>query len=536
MPTVALRLSISTRIFLGFAAVLTVFGLVSTFAVWRMHRIGQEIRLVSEGYLPLTKVAAQLETFHKNRQRDTDRLLDERDPRTQKILIKLARLYFPRIVREKLGQGRTLSAAARGLGGPDEGAFLDGIEARLKDLEASYDEYDAVAEALFSQLEAGEAPPPRVAAGDVAPAGLEERGKELKKVERRIDRELRLLGHALDVRVRERVWEAQRLERASSWGIVGFALGAILLGLAATLLSQRLLAPIGTLTQAAVRIGRGDYQADVPTDAGNEVGVLAREFNHMAASLAARERELGEKQAALVRAERLAAIGSVAAQITHEIRNPLSSIGLNAELLAEEIPADDERGGEARRLLGSIAREVDRLAEITEEYLRFARLPAPDLAPEDVSALLADLVSFVRPELEGAGIEVRVDAEPDLVAMVDDGQLRQALLNLLRNAREAMAGPGVLSLVARRHGDGVELSVADTGPGIPATQQARIFDPFFTTKKRGTGLGLTLTGQIVAGHGGTIELSSAPGAGTTFTVRLPGVPGGEAPNTGAQPT
>ncbi len=524
-----MRLSISTRIFLGFAAVLAVFGLVSTFAVWRMHRIGQEIRLVSDGYLPLTKVAAQLETFHKNRQRDTDRLLDEADPRTQRILIKLARLYFPRIVREKLGQGQNLVAAARGLGAADEAAFLDGIDARLTEIGASYDEYDAIAEALFAQIEAGELPPPNAAGGALAavtappPSPVAERGKELKRIERRIDRELRLLGHALDVRVRERVWEAQRLERNSSWGIIGFALGAILLGLAATLMSQRLLAPVRTLTEAAVRIGRGDYAAEVPTDAGNEVGVLAREFNHMAASLAARERELGEKQAALVRAERLAAIGSVTAQITHEIRNPLSSIGLNAELLAEEIPADDERGAEARRLLGSIAREVDRLAEITEEYLRFARLPAPERAPEDVAALVDDLVAFVRPELAAAGIEVRLAVEPGLVASVDEGQLRQALLNLVRNAREAMGGAGILTLSARRAGDGVELVVADTGPGIARAELARIFDPFFTTKKRGTGLGLTLTQQIVAAHGGTIELSSAPGAGTTFTVRLPGV-------------
>jgi signal transduction histidine kinase len=141
-----------------------------------------------------------------------------------------------------------------------------------------------------------------------------------------------------------------------------------------------------------------------------------------------------------------------------------------------------------------------------------------------VSALLADLVAFVRPELEAAGIEVRVEAEPGLLAPVDEGQLRQALLNLVRNAREAMGGAGLLALRARRADGAVELSVADSGPGIPAAEQARIFDPFFTTKKRGTGLGLTLTQQIVAGHGGTIELSSAPGAGTTFTVRLPGAP------------
>src|SRR5262249_32451209 len=154
--------------------------------------------------------------------------------------------------------------------------------------------------------------------------------------------------------------------------IVGLSLAAILLGLLATVLSQRLLSPIRTLTQAAVRIGRGDYAAEVPTEAADEVGVLARAFNQMAASLAERERELRGKQDALARAEKLATIGRVAAQITHEIRNPLSSIGLNAELLAEEIPEGSPGAAEARRLCAAIAREVDRLTEITEDYLRMA--------------------------------------------------------------------------------------------------------------------------------------------------------------------
>lgn len=507
-----MRLSIATRIFLGFAAVLCVFGAVSSFAVWRMHAIGEEIRLVSEGYLPLTKVAAQLETFHKNKQRDTDRLLEEKDPRTQRILIKLARLYFPRIVREKLGQGEELVAGTRRLAGRREQLFLDEVGKQLAELAGEYDAYDRTADALFAALE--------LADGAADPA-LDERGRELKRIERRIDRSLKLLSHALEGRIQERVREAQAQERNSSWGIVGFSAAAIVLGVFATIISQRLLAPIGTLTQAAVRIGRGDLTAEVPTSAANEVGVLAREFNQMAASLRARERELQEKQEALVRAEKLATVGRMAAQITHEIRNPLSSIGLNTELLAEEIGSGD--AGEARRLCSAIAREVDRLTEITEEYLRFARLPKPQLAREDVGELVRDLAAFVKPELDAAGIRIETDLAGDVAATLDENQIRQALLNLVRNSREAMPAGGTLHLAARQAPEGgVEIEVADTGIGMRPEDVARIFDPFFTTKEGGTGLGLSLTQQIVAQHGGTLRCESQPQRGTRFTLHFPG--------------
>lgn len=507
-----MRLSIATRIFLVFTVVLTVFGAVSSFAVWRMHAIGQEIRLVSEGYLPLTKVAAQLETFHKNKQRDTDRLLEEKDPRTTRILIKLARLYFPKIVREKIGQGQLLVVEARRLGGESEQAFLDDIEGRFAQLSLAYDEYDASADALFASLERE---------GQAQDASHEEKGKELKRIERRIDRALKLLSQALESRIQERVREAQTKERRSSLAIVGFSAAAIVLGVLATLLSQRLLSPIRTLTEAAVRIGRGDYSAEVPIGASNEVGVLAREFNQMSASLAARERELQEKQEALVRAEKLATVGRLAAQITHEIRNPLSSIGLNTELLSEEIP-EGAGGVEARRLCAAIAREVDRLAEITEDYLRFARLPKPSFAEEDVGELLQDLLAFVQPELKAARIEVLLELSGSLSASIDENQIRQALLNLVRNSREAMQGGGVLTLAAREVDGWVALEVRDSGIGMREDDRARIFDPFFTTKEGGTGLGLSLTQQIVAQHGGRLDCDSQPAGGTTFTLYLPG--------------
>ena len=253
----------------------------------------------------------------------------------------------------------------------------------------------------------------------------------------------------------------------------------------------------------------------VPEQGGDELAALAREFNAMAQRLAARERELRAQGEALLRSERLAAIGRIAAQITHEIRNPLSSISLNAEELGERAP-------QARELCEAIVREVDRLTAITEDYLRFARLPKPQLQRADLNETVRDLVDFVRPELDANGVEVALSLSPSLPRVpADVAQVRQLLLNLLRNAREAMPAGGSLRVTTRVTRGAVEIEVRDTGPGIPPDRLARIFDPFFTTKERGTGLGLAMAQEIAQEHGGQLFCDSAPGRGTAFTLRLP---------------
>jgi signal transduction histidine kinase len=211
----------------------------------------------------------------------------------------------------------------------------------------------------------------------------------------------------------------------------------------------------------------------------------------------------------------------MAAHIAHEVRNPLASIGLNAELLGDEIV---ERGEEARRLVTSIIGEVDRLTEITETYLRFARLPRPKLDRENIGAIVASVVDQSRGELAQDGVAVSVDLAPGLPDIdADEAQLRQALINLIRNAREAMSGTQTrrLEIAVRAVGDRVAISIHDSGPGIGAANMGKIFDPFFSTKERGTGLGLALVQEIVVDHGGQIEVASPPGAGTTFTITLP---------------
>jgi two-component system NtrC family sensor kinase len=260
-----------------------------------------------------------------------------------------------------------------------------------------------------------------------------------------------------------------------------------------------------------------------------------------------------------LQAERLATIGKMSAKVAHEVRNPLSSISLNLELLEDELAMLlIERRGEMNRLLGAVRSQVDVLSGVTEEYLHFARLPKPKRETVSLQPLIANLTDFVREEMLGRKVELLVDVQDDLPALhVDPGQIRQALLNLIRNAAEAMPNGGTIRLEARalapdstgteaRRSRGaekeksgsalvdspqrpsapaplpfIEVTVADTGVGIPADNLERVFEPFFTSKEGGTGLGLAISRQIAIDHGGTLTCESVPGGGTTFRLQLP---------------
>jgi len=273
------------------------------------------------------------------------------------------------------------------------------------------------------------------------------------------------------------------------------------------------LRPLRRLRDAAKRVAAGDYASRIDDRGPSEVAELAREFNSMARAIEEREREL-------VRSERLAAVGKLSAMITHEIRNPLSAIGLNAELLDDELAGN----AEGRALCQAIHKEVDRLTAITEEYLSFGKLPKPKILSEHVNGTVDALASFVREDLAKKKVTLLVElAENDPVALVDAAQLRQCLVNLVRNAAEAVAskGGGTVTLRTHRDGDRVVIEVEDTGIGIAPEVLPRLFDTFFSTKEGGSGLGLALTQQIVKDHGGDLAVVSTVGKGTTFTVSIP---------------
>jgi PAS domain S-box-containing protein len=218
----------------------------------------------------------------------------------------------------------------------------------------------------------------------------------------------------------------------------------------------------------------------------------------------------------LLQSERLATIGRFASQIAHEIRNPLSSISLNVELLEDELKESD---GEARSLIRSVLKELDRLNDIVSEYLQFSRFPKANLKRGHVDGVISDLVrSFKAPEAVRMETDLRHGAQE---IWLDEGLLRQVLDNLVRNAVDSIQGTGVVRIETEVIDRFLVIRVRDTGAGIPAEAQSRLFQPFFTTKPHGTGLGLATSQQIIFEHNGQLTVDSHVGKGSTFTTLLP---------------
>jgi signal transduction histidine kinase len=219
----------------------------------------------------------------------------------------------------------------------------------------------------------------------------------------------------------------------------------------------------------------------------------------------------------LRRADRLSALGELAAGMAHEVRNPLASIRGTAEILQDGVAADDPRREFSRILI----READRLNRVVQDFLDFAR-PAPaDFARLAVNQLVQEILNLVSFQAEKFG--VRVEFLPGAVPKIagDGEKLKQAFLNLALNAVQAMPQGGKLAVATAPAQGRVVLSFKDTGAGIPAAELEQIFDPFFTTRRDGTGLGLAITCRIVRSHGGTIEVDSQIGRGSEFRVYLP---------------
>jgi two-component system, NtrC family, sensor kinase len=511
-----MRLSLATRIFLGYAVVLVTFGAVSLFSVTELHRGQVEIRLLSEGYLALSQTAATLESFQKNQANDTVRLREQGDVAVRRMMIQLARRYFFEQMDRQLEETLLLTRRLEDFAPADEMTFIEDVRRRLVELKTKYGHYREVADAAYLVLEQPEPDP--------AAANL--RIDRLQDAETALGATSKLLRSSLESRTRQRVALTQERERRAGVAILGLSVLAIVVGLLATGFAARSLRPVRTLIDGVSRISRGDYSAKLGISGKDEIAVLAREFDAMARSLAERETQLAQKQEALLRAERLAAAGRVSAQVAHEVRNPLSSIGLNIEMLGDQLDTatfpEPTDAAEARHLLSAVTREVDRITEITEEYLRLARLPPPVLRQENLSAIVQSVIGFSREELERSQVAVSTSAPPEpLCLQADEGQLRQVFLNLFRNAREAMTTGGTLQISISRDQNEAIVRVADTGPGIPDEVRQRLFEPFFTTKARGSGIGLSLSRQIVEAHGGSIGIDESVHRGTTFVMRFP---------------
>jgi signal transduction histidine kinase len=224
--------------------------------------------------------------------------------------------------------------------------------------------------------------------------------------------------------------------------------------------------------------------------------------------------------------DQYAEIALLAGGLAHEIKNPLSTIRMNMELLAEDFrDSEVPRDRRAMKKIELVQRECQRLQDLLDNFLHFAKAHKLNLQPSDLNSLVRRVLDFYRPKAQESGVEIVDYLTADLpTVMLDSEAFHGALLNLVLNAEQSMPEGG--QIVVRTYGtpDGVALDLIDTGCGMDVETRAKVFDAFFSTKRGGSGLGLPTTRKIIEGHGGRITLQSEPGRGTQFTLKLPVLP------------
>ncbi|PWB47751.1 MAG: hypothetical protein C3F12_03450 [Candidatus Methylomirabilota bacterium] len=285
--------------------------------------------------------------------------------------------------------------------------------------------------------------------------------------------------------------------------------------------------PIQVLIEGAAAIGAGELDRRIPITRRDELGRLATEFNRMTESLKqAREQILAETtkkvdlERQLQHSEKLAAVGRLAAGLAHEIGTPLNVISGRAEYLLPWL-SESHPSVQSLRI---IVQQIQRIRRIIEQLLGYARATPPHIAPTSLSEVFSNVLPLLDHELAQRGIRVESLIPHTLPKLAADPYLlEQVFVNLLLNALDAMPDGGSVLVAAQARDDLIEVRVEDTGSGIAPESLPRIFDPFFTTKKvgEGTGLGLSVVYGIVKDHGGTIEVTSEPGAGTAFLITFP---------------
>jgi len=305
---------------------------------------------------------------------------------------------------------------------------------------------------------------------------------------------------------------------------LGVTLAGALLAIALSyLISRRLTVPITKLVSASWEVAHGNLDAKVEVQSDDEVAELADAFNIMASALKTRDEQLAEfTKKKIMESERLAVVGQLAADVAHELNNPLQGIVTYSHLLMEKTNCDDPKRGSIQKIVN----QANRCTTIIRGLLDFSRPRKPLKKPSDVNSVLEECVSLVENQALFHNIEIARHWNGNLpLVVVDPSQMQQVFMNMIINAAEAMDGSGRLTVATRFDATEqvIEVEFTDTGHGISEENVERIFDPFFTTKEvgHGTGLGLAISYGIIREHRGTVSVESEKGKGTTFIIRLP---------------
>jgi signal transduction histidine kinase len=487
--------SVVFRVMLSYAGVALAFALVATWSVLAQQRAAREAEAMRSSYLPLAlalrDAVASQDTFNSQLNHITTAL----NPADKRVwfdtALSLGRPGVFRALREMLTHAFVDGDAELRRVGDQLLVETNGIE---RFLEADRE----LLSKLFSALAANEMNRAEQLRDELVTRGLQAR-RGLSTLEETVGSNLDAL--LAGARVREQL--ALRI-------LIGSAALTALVGLAMALYARRVLKPLGRVTLRAQAVARGDLTERQPIATTDEIGELSATFEAMVGAIA-------RANAELLTAERLATIGKMAAQITHEVRNPLSSMALNVELLEEQVGDDRE----AKALVSAIKNEIDRLTELSERYLSVARRSRPQLEEEDLVEIARGVLTSLQPDLLKHDITATLVADRAVRCWIDEGQVRQVIINLVRNAREAVGSGGLIEVTIGLAEGQAELWIDDNGQGLDPSVREHLFEPFFTTKKHGTGLGLAITREIIEAHAGRIRCESRAPRGTRFVISLP---------------
>ena len=413
------RRSVTNRVLTAFALLITFFVSVTAWGIWAQHEAAREAELLRSGYLPVSLALRNLIATQGDINVQLNHVTSERAFLTNRVWFESA----VRVGRNKMaGTVRASLHHLRNLGGDSEAALIDEVYRALVDLEAQSRRDEENLDHLFDALQIDDKQ-----TAESYRERLVVEGHRLQSRLRKLESRARDAVDFLSVSARRRERGAQRL--------MAVGLGAsIAVGFLVLLYMRSLLAPLGRVTKRARDVARGDLSRRPVSQRNDEFGELEASFEKML-------EEIEEANAQRLETERFAAVGKMAAKVTHEIRNPLSSIALNLELLEEDLQEADPA---IRKILSSVVGEVARLGELSSHYLSLARAQENHRKPCLLSELLQDTLRFAAPELHsgGAHCALEIQDEGHTEALLDPAQIRQVLLNLLRNAVEAMPNGG----------------------------------------------------------------------------------------------
>lgn len=490
------RSSVASRLLAAFVGVTLAFTLVAAWSVWALRQAADDAELMRSGYLPLALELRDVSLAQDTYNSQLNHVTATRNPVDKELWFETAVSVGRPKNFAKLRSAMSAAFANSPRGQQVAAVLLAETEKIEGFLRPDRDDLTK----LFASLKAGDEN-----RAEVLRDALVTRGNQGRTM-------LRDLETSVQRRVGELLDEARTREARSVRVLIVWACCMVLLGAVTAIYVRRRLQPLNAVTRRAKAVAAGDLTPREVVDSNDEIGELAHTFENMVTAISKANKEL-------LAADRLATIGKMAAHVTHEVRNPLSALALNLELLEEElVDASDAQ----KNLLGAIRSEAERLTALSERYLSVARRSSPGLEEENVGELVTASVDATRRELSRHGVRVELEVESDVPPVrVDDGQIRQVLFNLMRNAREAMPGGGTIRVAVRRGGEGVDVLVDDDGEGMSEETRQRLFEPFFTTKSHGTGLGLVIIREIVEAHGGVVSCDRLSPRGTRFRVHLP---------------